>query len=79
MKTKIRTVPRADWLFVVPVIELIEALFIVFFFLFSLLQLESHRLHQSLDVANKAARKMQQLSKRMLSNIATDLIRSGKR
>lgn len=79
MKAKIRTVPRADWLFVVPVIELIEALFIVFFFLFSLLQLESHRLHQSLDVANKAARKMQQLSKRMLSNIATDLIRSGKR
>lgn len=78
MKIKIRTVPRADWLFVVPVIELIEALFI-FFFLFSLLQLESHRLHQSLDVANKAARKMQQLSKRMLSNIATDLIRSGKR
>lgn len=42
-------------------------------------ELESYRLHQSLDVANRAARKMQQLSKRMLSNIATDLIRSGKR
>lgn len=42
-------------------------------------ELESYRLHQSLDVANRAARKMQQLSKRMLSNITTDLIRSGNR
>ncbi|XP_022786867.1 serine/arginine repetitive matrix protein 2-like isoform X2 [Stylophora pistillata] len=42
-------------------------------------ELESYRLHQSLDVANKAARRMQNISKRMLSNIASDLIRSGKR
>ncbi|XP_032240001.2 uro-adherence factor A [Nematostella vectensis] len=41
--------------------------------------LDSHRLHLSLDEANRAARHMQKVSKRMLSSIASDLIRSGQR
>ena len=51
----------------------------VLLFVFTSSQLDSSgRLHQSLDEANRAARQMQKLSKRMLSSITTDILRSTK-